>query len=219
MEGMALLGGYVRCACWDHPQSIVSSDPCACACLMTPCTEQANTLFASILHTEVTPEDTRPVSPVRSNANADDPTTPAHPTTPSRRRIFNFTSPSRSSRSNPTTPRRLDTPANEVYSLSPVRAESRRLLQSPKRLFRNINKTPYRVLDAPDLADDFYLNLLDWSQTDTLAVGLSQNTYLWTAPTATVHKLCDLQSEQDTISSLSWAQKVCNQVLCSMKSN
>jgi hypothetical protein len=44
--------------------------------------------------------------------------------------------------------------------MSPVRAESRQLLESPRRQLRSVCKTPYRVLDAPDLADDFYLNLV-----------------------------------------------------------
>ncbi|EJD08195.1 WD40 repeat-like protein [Fomitiporia mediterranea MF3/22] len=170
--------------------------------------EQANTLFNSILHTEVTPPNVRESSPERTtNANAStSASTSALPTTPSRKRLFNFTSPSRSS--NPSTPtRRLDTPTDEVYSLSPVRAESRRLLESPQRKLRTVCKTPYRVLDAPDLADDFYLNLVDWSSTNILGVGLGSCVYLWTAHTAVVSKLCDLQSQTDTISSLSWVQK------------
>ncbi|KAI5116536.1 hypothetical protein M0805_009047 [Coniferiporia weirii] len=164
--------------------------------------EQANSLFTSILHTEVTPPDARPASPERTNASA---STSALPSTPSRKRLFNFNSPSGS---NPATPtRRLDTPTDEVYSLSPVRAESRRLLESPRRQLRSVCKTPYRVLDAPDLADDFYLNLVDWSSTNVLGVGLGSCVYLWTAHTAAVSKLCDLQSQHDTISSLSWVQK------------
>ena len=42
--------------------------------------------------------------------------------------------------------------------MSPVRPESRQLLESPRRQLRSVCKTPYRVLDAPELADDFYLN-------------------------------------------------------------
>ena len=88
-----------------------------------------------------------------------------------------------------------------------MRAESRQLLESPRRQLRSVCKTPYRVLDAPDLADDFYLNLVDWSSTNVLGVGLSSCVYLWTAHTAAVSKLCDLADEQDVISSLSWVQK------------
>ena len=28
---------------------------------------------------------------------------------------------------------------------------------------RKVNRKPYKVLDAPNLQDDFYLNLLAWS--------------------------------------------------------
>lgn len=35
-----------------------------------------------------------------------------------------------------------------------------------------------KVLDAPNMVDDFYLNLLDWSQQNVLAIALNQNAYL-----------------------------------------
>lgn len=166
-------------------------------------------LFTSILHSEVTPPDPRPSSPVRNPSagpSAAGPTGAVAPSTPTRNRILNFNSPSSS---NPVTPtRRLDTPTDEVYSLSPVRSQSRSLLESPRRSLRNVCKTPYRVLDAPDLADDFYLNLVDWSSTNMLGVGLGSCVYLWTAHTAAVSKLCELGNQSDTVTSVSWAQKV-----------
>lgn len=92
---------------------------------------------------------------------------------------------------------------NELYSLSPVRQETQRLLLSPSKKPRSISKVPYRVLDAPELVDDFYLNLLDWGSQDILAVGLDSKVYLWNASTGSVEKLCDLGTE-DKITSLSW---------------
>ncbi|KAF8058675.1 WD40-repeat-containing domain protein [Lyophyllum atratum] len=165
--------------------------------------EQANAIFSSILHTEVTPPSPRrPISPTRPAPIASGSTVP--PSTPTRRRLFAYHSPA----SNPGTPtRRLDTPTDEAYSMSPVRAESRHLLESPRRQLRSVCKTPYRVLDAPDLADDFYLNLVDWSSTNVLGVGLGSCVYLWTAHNAAVSKLCDLADSNDTISSVSWVQK------------
>ncbi|EGV61780.1 substrate-specific activator of APC-dependent proteolysis [Yamadazyma tenuis] len=91
---------------------------------------------------------------------------------------------------------------SEIYSLSPVRQESQKLLLSPQKKPRNISKVPYRVLDAPDLSDDFYLNLVDWGQQDILAVGLSNSVYLWDRSTQSVHRLCSLDKEK--ITSLSW---------------
>ena len=37
---------------------------------------------------------------------------------------------------------------------------------------REVSKVPFKVLDAPSLSDDFYLNLVDWSDQNFLAVGL-----------------------------------------------
>ncbi|KAF9476648.1 WD40 repeat-like protein [Pholiota conissans] len=166
--------------------------------------EQANSIFNTILHTEVTPPSPRrPVSPTRPVASGSGIGMP--PSTPTRRRLFAYNSPSGS---NPNTPtRRLDLPTDEAYSMSPVRAESRRLLESPRRQLRSVCKTPYRVLDAPELADDFYLNLVDWSSTNVLGVGLGSCVYLWTAHNAAVSKLCDLAPSNDTISSVSWVQR------------
>jgi cell division cycle 20-like protein 1 (cofactor of APC complex) len=43
-----------------------------------------------------------------------------------------------------------------------------------------------QVLDAPQLQDDFYLNLVDWSSQNVLAVGLGNSVYLWSASTSKV---------------------------------
>ena len=43
-----------------------------------------------------------------------------------------------------------------------------------------------QVLDAPHLLEDFYLNLVDWSSQNILAVGLESSVYLWSATTSKV---------------------------------
>ena len=43
-----------------------------------------------------------------------------------------------------------------------------------------------QVLDAPHLQEDFYLNLVDWSSQNILAVGLESSVYLWSATTSKV---------------------------------
>lgn len=75
---------------------------------------------------------------------------------------------------------------------------------------RKIPKIPFKVLDAPALQDDFYLNLLDWSDNNLLSVGLSSCVYLWSAADGKVFKVCDLGSE-DLVTSVSWS-KVGNQL-------
>ncbi|CAH0515441.1 unnamed protein product [Peronospora belbahrii] len=71
---------------------------------------------------------------------------------------------------------------------------------------RRIARTPFKVLDAPMLQDDFYLNLVDWSATNIVAVGLSSCVYLWSACTSKVTMLCDL-GPSDSVTSVSWSQR------------
>lgn len=72
--------------------------------------------------------------------------------------------------------------------------------------FRKISKVPFKVLDAPALQDDFYLNLLDWSESNLLSVGLGSCVYLWSGTNSKVFKVCDLGSD-DMVTSISWAKK------------
>ncbi|CAK4031616.1 related to anaphase promoting complex, Cdc20, Cdh1, and Ama1 subunits [Lecanosticta acicola] len=94
---------------------------------------------------------------------------------------------------------------SEIYSLSPVKHSSQSMLLSPRKTPRSVSKVPYKVLDAPDLADDFYLNLVDWGSNDILAVGLGPAVYLWNRDTGKVTTLCNL--ENDTVTSVSWIQR------------
>ncbi|CAD7962745.1 unnamed protein product [Amoebophrya sp. A25] len=97
---------------------------------------------------------------------------------------------------------------DDAFSLAPVPfvtdASEQRSQQN--RCTRKIARVPYKVLDAPQLQDDFYLNLVDWSSSNCLSVGLSNCVYLWSACTSRVTKLCDLGGE-DTVTSVSWTQR------------
>lgn len=59
------------------------------------------------------------------------------------------------------------------------------------------------MLDAPALSDDYYLNLVDWSNSNELAVGLGNSIYLWNGTTLKVSKLCEIFG--DSITSVSWS--------------
>ena len=96
-------------------------------------------------------------------------------------------------------------PNSDLYSLSPVRFDSQRLLLSPRKAPRAVSKVPFKVLDAPDLADDFYLNLVDWGGSNILGVGLGSCVYMWNSSSGRVTKLCDLQD--DVVTSVSWIQR------------
>ncbi|KAL9125018.1 MAG: hypothetical protein Q9217_005722 [Psora testacea] len=98
----------------------------------------------------------------------------------------------------------LDT-KSDLYSLSPVRFDSQQLLLSPRKQPRAVSKVPFKVLDAPDLADDFYLNLVDWGGSNILGVGLGSSVYMWDSASGRVNRLCELQD--DIVTSVSWIQR------------
>lgn len=53
-------------------------------------------------------------------------------------------------------------------------------------------QVPFKVLDAPGIQDDFYLQVVDWSALNVLAVGLGACVYLWSACTSKVGAPCSL---------------------------
>lgn len=69
---------------------------------------------------------------------------------------------------------------------------------------RKVSKTPFKVLDAPNLQDDFYLNLIDWSKNNILAVALGSAVYLWNASTSRVNKLFELPINE-MVTSVAWS--------------
>lgn len=69
---------------------------------------------------------------------------------------------------------------------------------------RRIATAPERVLDAPGLIDDYYLNLLDWSSGNQVAIGLERNVYVWSADEGSVN--CLMETSPDTyVSSVKWS--------------
>jgi cell division cycle protein 20 (cofactor of APC complex) len=63
---------------------------------------------------------------------------------------------------------------------------NKRSRSSPHAHRRNIASTPSRILDAPGLHDNFYLQLLDWGSSNLLAVGLDETAYVYAPETGSV---------------------------------
>ena len=62
-----------------------------------------------------------------------------------------------------------------------------------------------RTLDAPDLPDDYYLNLLDWSSTNVLSVALGNTVYLWDASYSSISELLIADDQEGPVTSVGWA--------------
>jgi cell division cycle 20-like protein 1 (cofactor of APC complex) len=174
----------------------------------------ADRTFSSLLRTELFDTSIPQASHDSSRAQTPPATSSLFPgpaMTPStpHKNLFTFSTPHRNSLSTPNrTPSSRRTnmnPHSEMYSLSPVKFSSQKMLLSPRKTPRTVSKVPYKVLDAPDLADDFYLNLVDWGSQNILGVGLGSCVYMWNSTSGRVTKLCDLQDDQ--VTSVNWIQR------------
>lgn len=76
---------------------------------------------------------------------------------------------------------------------------------STKKTSRYIPTQPERILDAPDIKNDYYLKLIDWGSSNLLAVALSNEVFLWNAVNGEINNLVSLD-ESEYISSVSWEQ-------------
>lgn len=76
-----------------------------------------------------------------------------------------------------------------------------------RRTTRFIPKSPDKILDAPELVDDYYLNLLDWSKSNILAVALRQCVFLWNASTGATQKLLETSDAGNIVTSLAWGDE------------
>ena len=56
-------------------------------------------------------------------------------------------------------------------------------------------QTSERKLDAPDIVDDYHLNLLDWGSSNVLAIALGNTVYLWDGSNGSTSELVTIDDE------------------------
>ena len=77
-----------------------------------------------------------------------------------------------------------------------------------KKASRHIPQAPERILDAPDIRNDYYLSLVDWSNTGVLAVALGAHIYLWNSGTGAISQLAELDGIADEyVCSVKWVSE------------
>ncbi|KAI0488725.1 hypothetical protein KFK09_028564 [Dendrobium nobile] len=75
----------------------------------------------------------------------------------------------------------------------------------PLKNKRYIPQSAEKVLGAPNIESDFYLNLLDWGKRNIIAVALRNSVYLWDASNGSTSKLVTFNDHVSPVSSVSWA--------------
>eukprot|EP00092_Neocalanus_flemingeri_P025689 GFUD01027851.1.p1 GENE.GFUD01027851.1~~GFUD01027851.1.p1 ORF type:complete len:531 (+),score=157.62 GFUD01027851.1:64-1656(+) len=98
-------------------------------------------------------------------------------------------------------------PEGHSNNLKILYSSSKSQPTSAKKVTRHIPQVPERILDAPDIVNDYYLNLVDWSSNNQLAVALGAHIYLWNAGTGGITQLCELEGPEDYVCSLKWVNE------------
>ncbi|XP_050206039.1 cell division cycle 20.1, cofactor of APC complex-like [Mercurialis annua] len=96
-------------------------------------------------------------------------------------------------------------PPTPVELIPQEHISSTHLQAKPTKPRRHIPQTSERTLDAPDIVDDFYLNLLDWGSSNVLAIALGNTVYLWNATDGSTSELVTVDDEVGPITSVNWA--------------
>jgi len=73
-----------------------------------------------------------------------------------------------------------------------------------KKIHRKVLSAPTRILDAPDIVNDYYLQLISWGKDNILAVALAQSVYLWNATSGEIQHLYSTDAPDDYVTSVSW---------------
>jgi WD40 repeat protein len=88
---------------------------------------------------------------------------------------------------------------NVLYSTTQVRKSDNGHLAA-----RPLPTRPTRLVDANDLRDDYYLNLVSWNDKNWLAIDLNQTVYLWNVGTGDVKMLISFIDEH--VTSVAWVE-------------
>ena len=134
------------------------------------------------------------------------------------RGILNFgggTTSDTNNENNPSSCGRSPWRTNRLRLEDPYRHDSLRVLQnfesiddtairSANVINRKIPSQPCRILDAPELVDDYYLNLISWSADNVLAVALAHCVYLWNAGSGDIQHLTTIEGDDDYVTSVAW---------------
>lgn len=99
-------------------------------------------------------------------------------------------------------------PMNELCSsLSLAYQKAQQIVGEKKKAKRRVPRKSERILDAPELLDDYYLNLIDWSTSNKVAVCLGHSLYVWDAVTGLSQQVMthDPENRWNALTAVSWS--------------
>ena len=82
-----------------------------------------------------------------------------------------------------------------------------RINKSAKKAIKTTRKAE-KVLDAPGLVNDYYLNLIDWGKNNLLAVCLGEGAFVWNPSTQDGHQFFTSDSSLMIPTAIGWSPNV-----------
>jgi cell division cycle 20, cofactor of APC complex len=101
------------------------------------------------------------------------------------------------------------------YLASPTGVACHPSLYSTSSPSRHIPMSPTRILDAPQLRDDYYLNLVSWGDNNILAVALDRVVYLYHTDTGAIQEIKACTESSDYVTSVAWIRSASGSELTS----
>ncbi|PHT95852.1 Cell division cycle 20.1, cofactor of APC complex [Capsicum annuum] len=92
-------------------------------------------------------------------------------------------------------------PSVERVSESPSHIQQSKIVKKQ----RYFPQSAERTLDAPDILEDFYHNLLDWGSNNVIAIGLGNFVYLWDTSNGSTTELLTVGDDFRMVTSVSWS--------------
>jgi len=85
--------------------------------------------------------------------------------------------------------------------------KAKKTIDEKKKSRRRIPRKSERILDAPEFLDDYYLNLIDWSTSNKIAVCLGHSLYIWDAKTGSSQQLFthDVEHHWNMLTAVAWS--------------
>ncbi|GMF11414.1 unnamed protein product [Phytophthora lilii] len=80
------------------------------------------------------------------------------------------------------------------------------LMENESSCSRYIPSSPWCILDAPGIRNDFYLNVMDWGGNDIIAIGINQLVYLFITTTGKTQKITACTDQGSYVTSVAWIE-------------
>ncbi|XP_021634183.1 cell division cycle 20.2, cofactor of APC complex [Manihot esculenta] len=96
-----------------------------------------------------------------------------------------------------------------IRLIDKMRNDDAEALRNSNKQYQSPRQLPVKeakILDAPNIKNDYYVNIIDWGKNNVLAVALGGALYLWNSENKSILKLLEVQGDSDYPTSIAWSE-------------